>query len=286
MNGRRSSRAVVAGLTIASAYVAGAILTTQIGNPFERAPLLDGFTAPAPYRWVRPPPALAAGNQKPDSAIEKTGMTTTGSTAFVPGTQDAQVTVVMPPNAAPPAPGQLSLQVSIEPLAGGAAGPPPAGFVITGNVYRITAAYLPSRQAVTNLQHPAQLNLFYPAEPNGDIFQHVLLASADGKTWTRDPSVDLSGQQMVEADAVSQFGYFAAARSKGSVGKPPPAHRFPWVTVIFLSLAAVIAVATILGEVRSRRVKGPRSTRGRAGQDRPPPKGTGKGGGPPGRPRR
>ena len=134
---------------------------------------------------------------------------------------------------------------------------------------------------MTTLQHPAQVNLFYPAEPNGRIFNHLLLSSRDGKTWARVPSADLAGVQNVEADAVLHLGYFAAARPKG-VGGAPAAHHFPWVTVIFLSLAGVIAVATILGEIRSRRSKRtpPKKTGGSG--PKPKPKGS-KGGLPPGR---
>ena len=61
---RVRSLALGAGVAIALVYTATAVLSGHL-SPLARRPLLDGLAPPTAYRWVQPPPELAATNQKP-----------------------------------------------------------------------------------------------------------------------------------------------------------------------------------------------------------------------------
>ena len=77
-------RALLFGLGAAVLYVAGTALSGSLG-PLARRPLLDGFAPPQPYRWVSPPPNLAAGNKPPASAVVSLQLDPqTGSEASAP----------------------------------------------------------------------------------------------------------------------------------------------------------------------------------------------------------
>ena len=64
---RVRSRALGAGLAVVIVYAATAILSGHL-SPLSSGPLLDGLAPPTAYRWVEPPPELAATNQKPTPA--------------------------------------------------------------------------------------------------------------------------------------------------------------------------------------------------------------------------
>jgi len=64
----RSRNALAAGLAAVALYLVGAWISGSI-NPVYRLPVFDGGGgALAPYRWVSPPPSLAAGNKPPARA--------------------------------------------------------------------------------------------------------------------------------------------------------------------------------------------------------------------------
>ena len=56
----RSGLALLAGVGIVTLYLAGAAVSGR-ASILARRPLLDGLAPPTPYRWVNPPPDLAAG---------------------------------------------------------------------------------------------------------------------------------------------------------------------------------------------------------------------------------
>ena len=59
--------ALLAGVGIVLLYLAGAAVSGR-ASILARRPLLDGLAPPTPYRWVNPPPDLAAGLRLPGDA--------------------------------------------------------------------------------------------------------------------------------------------------------------------------------------------------------------------------
>ena len=179
----RRTRALLLGLAVAGAYITGAAATARL-SILGRAPLLDGFTAPPPYRWVSPPPALASKNVKPASGRFTINIDPqSGSEANVWTTHDAQVSVALGQGAIPPS-GHADAILRITPLAPDPAARLPAGLTLAGNVYRIQVTYV-SGQIVTSFTQPGQIALAYPASPDALSYRHTMLRSTDGRTWTR-----------------------------------------------------------------------------------------------------
>src|SRR5207342_2689001 len=111
------SRALGAGLAIALVYAATAILSGHL-SPLSSGPLLDGLAPPTAYRWVKPPPELAATNQEPTPGTFTVKLGNGGSKTAVFTTDDAQVTLILPEGSFADAEGQRSVQVAVDPLAG------------------------------------------------------------------------------------------------------------------------------------------------------------------------
>ena len=126
-------------------------------SPLSRRPLLDGLAPPTAYRWVEPPPELAATNQKPTPGTFTVKLGNGGSKTAVFTTDDAQVTVILPEGSFADAEGQRSVQVTVDPLAGALAQPDDPLNVV-GNVYLVEATYQPSGDAA-RLANPASENV-------------------------------------------------------------------------------------------------------------------------------
>ena len=139
----RSRTALLAGIGIAVLYLAGAALSGR-ASPLTRRPLLDGLAPPVPYRWVKPPPDLAASNKPPASLRASVKLTATGSQIGAFATSDGQFNLVLSEGAVPARAGQTSVAVSIDPVDPATLGPAPPGLIVAGNAYRIQAAYRPS----------------------------------------------------------------------------------------------------------------------------------------------
>jgi hypothetical protein len=250
--------AAAAGAAVGLVYVMTAALSGRL-NPMDRRPLLDGIAPPPAYRWVKPPPSLASGNQKPESGRFEVPLDPqAGSEAQVLSTKDAQMSIVLGEGSIPPQPGFSAVAVTITPLAPMATGAGDSR-LIAGNVYRIQARYAPNGPPVTAVGTGAQLVLFYPPPLDNKIHDHVLVFSTDAVMWKPLQSTDSSFQQQVLAD-ISQFGYFAVATT-GTATKA----GFPIGKVVYLSLiigvVVVLAVGIIVSELRRRRTRNERSWR-------------------------
>ena len=249
---RGSRRSLALGLAAVGLYAAGASLSGHL-SVFARRPLLDGFAPPPPYRWVSPPPALAGSNQRPLSGKASIPFTNGASQAGVFKTDDSQTLLVLLVGAIPPRPGQSSATLSLDPLAAGSFGHLPHGLQITGNVYRIRATYGPGGPPVTTLAKEGQIILVYPMPArNGE--RHTILASSDGRTWRRLPTVDSPIQHQASSDRVSALGYFAVGVAGGSGTAPPPSSGGSSVVLpIVLAAAGIVLVAVAWLEYRRRR---------------------------------
>ncbi len=217
MSDRRSRRVAAVGAVVVMVYLALSALSGSL-SPLARRPLLDGFGNLPAYRWVTPPPQHVAGNMKPDSGrFVVTLDPQTGMEASVYYTKDNQITMAFQNGAIGPGTGQDSVVLTFTPLAAAGLGKPPGSTTIVGNVARIQGTFRPNGDAVTGLSVPAQVVLFYPAPATTFGFNHAILRSADGTTWTPLPSDDSRGQQLVSANSES-LGYFAVGETPTTTG--------------------------------------------------------------------
>jgi hypothetical protein len=259
MRNRRSRLALLVGVGIVLLYLAGAAVSGR-ASILARRPLLDGLAPPTPYRWVSPPPEVAATNKPPASARFTVRLTPSGSQLGAFSTSDGQLNLVLSEGAVPARPGQSAVEVAIDPVDPATLGPVPAGLVGAGNAYRIQASYRPSGARVETLGGQSSVGLVYPllatavADPGG----HVVLSSADGRTWERLRSTDTPGTHQVSA-ALPRTGYV-------QVGVPPAAGGGeggdPRNRILLLAggVAAVIVLAALLLRLRGSRASPP--TRG------------------------
>jgi hypothetical protein len=205
------SRALGAGLAVVLVYAATAILSGHL-SPLSRGPLLDGLAPPTAYRWVEPPPELAATNQKPTPGTFTVKLGSDGSKTAVFTTDDAQVTVILPEGSFADAEGQRSVQVTVDPLAGAIANPDDPLRVV-GNVYLVEAAYQPSGDAA-RLANPANVVIVYPLLAN-DHGSHAIIWSRTGERWKALETDDLPSIQQAGAN-VDELGYLSVAGQPAS----------------------------------------------------------------------
>jgi hypothetical protein len=207
---RPRSRALGAGVAIALVYTATAVLSGHL-SPLARRPLLDGFAPPTAYRWVEPPPELAATNQKPTPGRFVVQLGNAGSETSVFTTGDAQVTLIFPEGSFASAGGQRNVKVTVEPLPSSIAHPDDP-LTVVGNVYLIEATYEPSGDDAA-LARVATIVLVYPLLAN-DHGSHSMIWSRSGNTWSALDTDDLPSIQQAGAD-IDELGYLSVA------GQPP-----------------------------------------------------------------
>jgi len=261
--------ALLTGLVAVGLYLVGAGLSGHL-SPLARRPLLDGAVPLPPYRWVSPPPGLSSAHRNPKSGRFTVGLDSKRrSKAKVLSTPDFQASMALPGGAIRAPAGSTSVVIRIAPLAPGSGPVLPSGIRIAGNVYRFRATAQPGGKAAGRLVRPAQLVLFYPAVANVALFDHTLLRSDDGHTWTTVSSVDLLAQQVVQGN-VRELGFFAVGESRvagrGNLAAPGGGSSLP--TILVLVLASVMIA---LGVVLWLRLRAGGPTPPRPAQ-RPPPK--------------
>ena len=214
------ARAIGAGIALALVYGASALLSGHL-SPLARRPLLDGLAPPTAYRWVEPPPELAATNQAPTPLALRVDLKNAGSETAVPTTDDAQVTLILPKGAFDAGEGQRSVEVTIEPVGPSTVSPPEAPLHVIGNVYALGASYVPSGKKA-KLQALSTVVLVYPLLAN-DHGAHTVIWSRDGTAWkplqTDDlPSIQQAGGDLTELGYVAVAGRPASPTAGGSSG--------------------------------------------------------------------
>jgi hypothetical protein len=245
----RSRLVLLAGIGMVVLYLVGAAVSGR-ASILARRPLLDGLAPPAPYRWVTPPADLAASNKPPASTRFTVQLGTDGSQLGAFSTSDGQVNLVLSQGAVPPRSGQLSVEVSIDPVDPAALGPVPAGLVSAGNAYRIQASYQPSGAEVEALQGQSSVGLVYPllatavADPGG----HQVLSSADGQAWEALQSTDTPGTHQVSA-RLARPGYVLVGVPPSQGGSGDSRNR---ILLLGTGIAAVIVVAALVLRLRER----------------------------------
>jgi hypothetical protein len=207
----------VSGAAAVLAYIALALASAGV-SPLARGPLLDGLGPLAPYRWVSPPPELAATNQPPSSGRFEVTLGPQGSQAATFVLSDNQATFILPEGVFAAKAGQVHVRLRVDPVDPATLGPPPNGMSAFGNAYRLRATYEPGGQAIDELLAPIDAFLVYPVTATLLSPNHRVATSADGETWTVQEGVDSHALQQVEG-AVPTLGY---AQVVGELGTPSP----------------------------------------------------------------
>jgi hypothetical protein len=264
---KRRSTAILAGIAVVAVYIASAAVSGRL-SVLARRPLLEGTGPPPPYRWVDPPPDLAASNQKPQSLKVSIKLAKPEQGAGVYSTPDMQAVLVVEPGAFP-GPETEILTLTITPLDPAKYPTPPADMTIAGNVYKVEALTRGGVPASpTGIAH---FVLTYPLI-DARVFssRHTLLSSPDGQTpWTALKGSDSPAAQQVAAD-VTTLGFFAVGTEK-----PPAAKKKsgPSAGVVIIAVVSVIGAGVVALTVRQRRLAARRRRRQREARRRTRPRG-------------
>jgi hypothetical protein len=243
-----TSRRGLLGAAVLATYVIAAVATVRLTDHHVR-PLFEGIGPAPPYQWVDPPSQFAAGNVKPHADVRELPLAAGGSGLTSLSSGDAQVVVNIPDGAIPPKAGETTVVVEFAPLSPKQFAAPPAGLRADGNVYRVTAAYKPSGEAIETVAKPGNIVMGLP-EPGV-----ALLWSADGKRWDRLTTQPVGGPTTLGA-RFEKAGYFLGAASPVSGGgKGSSAGRI----IAVIAIVVAIALALGLGPVLVRRLRRPKS---------------------------
>ncbi len=217
-SGARSRRVALTGLLVVLAYLAGA-LASGVLSPWARRPLLDGLAPRPPYRWVKPPAELTAGNKAPSSGHFEMKLDADGSQVGAFSTQDTQVTLIFGKGAVAPSPGQSKLAVDVTPLDPATLAAPPGDLTVAGNAYRLEPRYLPAKRTIGRVDGELSVGLVYPLlGTSAATPAHVLLHSADGRAWTRLQSVDVPSTHQANGQ-LTEPGYLMVASTSAGAGE-------------------------------------------------------------------
>lgn len=233
MTGHRAARRV--GTVLAALYIAVVGLTAAL-VPHNVRPLFDGFTPPAPYQWVEPPPELAHTNKPPDSVSVDLALQADPNVQLRSATTpDGQVLVNFSETALVGRPSDITATISLTPLAPSTLGDTPPGKAANGNAYRVQIRFAPSGARQTKLDGLTYILLRAPEQPEG------LLHSPDGERWEEvEGAVSLTGALLVRAE-LKEAGWFVAygdpVTSDDATSDRPPFF------VLIIGLAALAALA-------------------------------------------
>jgi hypothetical protein len=247
----RRRTVVATGIVTVGVYAALAAISGHL-SPMARGPLLDGLGPPQAYRWVSPPPDLAAANQPPSSGVFHIPMDPAGSRAEVFVTSDNQVTVVVPKGAFEPRAGQVEVALSVNPLDPATLGSPGEDLTIFGNAYRLQAVYRPSDDAAA-LALPLDVVLLYPVTTNLHASLHQLYTSPDRTTWTAQEGSDSLAQQQAEGP-MPEMGYVVVAGKAGTPTATPSSTGSSGtsIAIVLIVLAACVGLIGLGLLVRGR----------------------------------
>jgi hypothetical protein len=237
---------LASGLLAAFAYLAGTGLSGRT-SPLAHRPLLDGLAPPPPYRWVKPQPEAASANKPPSGATGSVDLGPNGTAVTAISTNDGQANLLLDPNAIAPSPGDRSVKVQIEPVDPGTLAALPSGLVTAGNAYRIRFSYQPSGKPVTTLAGKATVSLVFALLPIPvtSAFDNTVLASPDGRAWTRQQSTATPGTHQV-ASALKEPGYVMAAVPPAPPEQAASTNRTPLIIGLVVAALVVAAAALLL----------------------------------------
>jgi hypothetical protein len=238
-----SRRAIVVGGCLVVAAYAGLAFVSSRLSPLARGPLLDGLGPAAPYRWVNPPPALAAENQPPSGGRFDVALSNAGSEAATFVLSDNQMTLIVPEGTFASASGQFQVRLTVRPVDPATLGAPPGGLLSFGNAYRLRATYVPSGAPVAGLAGPIEAFLIYPVTPDLTSADHRVATSPDGRTWTVQEGADSHALQQAEGP-VPDLGYVQVV---GALGVPTAAGGGGGSTTLATGLIVAAVCVGLVG---------------------------------------
>jgi hypothetical protein len=219
----RRARTVVWGAVVVVGYLGAALWS---GGYLAVRPVFDGLAPPSPYRWVKPPPDLASGNQPPAPITQRLELKHAGTDEVSVATPDGQATLILPQYAFIPTYNDRDVRIDITPKDPATYGSPSSRLAYSGNAYDIEATYEPSGKPATPSLNVTIL-LSYPTNATT-----LLLRTGGG--WTKQPATDVPASQQLFAKT-KMLGVFVAAGA--AVG-----NSLRWWT-----LGIASAIAALLG---------------------------------------
>ena len=226
------------------------LLTAALLHSRVAPPVFDGIVVPPePYRWVSPPPSVAAGNKPPLSG-EVTLPVQNGQVAGGgPQTGDSQVVMYFAPGTFKAPPGTQSVKCTIVPLTNPPA--PPPGIDIRGNVYRINCVAQPGDAPVT-VAAIYHLSMRFPPGAFKEIQYN------DGSGWRALTTLRSSGGDPYAGVNAPGFGDYAATAPTGAPGDSILTILGRYVEFYgILAFVIIFGVIAIIQEVRRRRHRQP-----------------------------
>lgn len=261
-------RPLAVGLAFGGLYAIVAVATLLLGDR-PLLPLFDGLAPPPPYRWVEPPPEVAADNQLPTSAQREAPLGPEGSPFLNVTPEDGQAVVVLGAGALLPNPPETGVRVAVTPHDADTLGDLPDGLIAASNAYELVVTYQPSGAALTTVRPSDASSISL----TGAGLSDVMLFSPGGDAWTRmdDPEPLLGGHGLEVP--LETTGYFLVASIDRSTG----GGTSPAVYVLLLGLPVVLVVGLVAAkkrkdEDRAREAKAAARKRGGRGPADPPSK--------------
>jgi hypothetical protein len=239
-------------IALALGLVAAGLLHGRMAAP----PVYDGIIVPPePYRWVSPPPNLAAGNKAPQSGEAtlpiQNGQVSGGGVQ----TGDNQVIIYFGPGTFKAPAGATSVKCSIVPDQNPPA--PPSGAEIRGNDYQVSCVGEPGGVPVT-VGSNYHLTMRFPP----GAFQEIQYY--DGTSWHALTTLRAPGGDPYASVNAPGFGEYAATAPSGAPG--PSAFSDLGRYLAFYGILAFVLLfgaIAIIQEVRRRRRQAPATRRKR-----------------------
>ena len=229
---------IAIGVVVVATY---AVMALVVSGPAVR-PLFDSLGPAAPYRWITPPTAFAATNQRPDSHTQTLPLGKGGSSAATISTGDGQASVIFRDGAFAPKSGETAVVIKIVPSDPIPIGPAPAGFRYDGNAYTFTATYKKSGADAT------------PTSAATIVLEFPLVATKlyrrDGAVWTDTKATPVATSLQIFSTSL-RLGTFVAAGPPLN-GKIPKKSNFPTALVISVAAAFAAVVAGLVARLRAR----------------------------------
>lgn len=246
-----SRRTLLGGLAVVVAFGVLAAISGHL-SPLARSPLLDGGALLGPYRWVTPPPDLAATNEQPASGAFTLVITDAGTLPSTFVTTDNQATLSFAKGAIPAHGDATEAHVAVVPEDPATLDPPPGELTAFGNAVHVGATYA-GGGSVPTFGARVDVSLVYPATLTLHAASHELLWSADGNGWRRLRSKDAAVLQQVTA-SIPGPGYVlvAAVATTVSPTPSPVPGRSNTLSTLLLVVAGVAFLAGIVLIVRGR----------------------------------
>lgn len=223
------------GVASAACYL---VAVWAVMRPVPVRILYEGMAPLPPYRWVTPPPDLAAGNETPRPWNGLIEFHANGSVPMSFATGDGQIIAVFRQGTVTPRSGETSVRVTLTPLDPATLGRAPEGLRFDGNAYRVEAVYAGSGEtAATRL--PVTIVLRYARHATA-------LLRFDGSTWTGLSATSVPESMQIFATS-ERLGAFVAA------GPPQTRAVSPWWAY---AASAVLLLLAGLVLLRGRRRRG------------------------------